>query len=115
MLLVAAGGGFGQGRRAADDLADLLGDLGLAGRVGLPGQALDQGLGVVGRRLHGPLSAGQLGGGRLQQAGVDPAGHVERQQLVQHRLGVGLEVVQRVQLGPVGGLLPPRPPAAAAG
>src|SRR4051812_15752548 len=37
---------------AADDLADLLGDLGLSGLVGLPGEVLGQLLGVVGGRLH---------------------------------------------------------------
>src|SRR5205085_1556142 len=37
---------------AADDLADLLGDLGLAGLVGLPREVLRQLLGVVGGRLH---------------------------------------------------------------
>ena len=58
---------------ATDDLADFLGDFGLAGRVGKPGERLDELSGVVGRRLHRALAGGVLGGGRLQQRVVDPA------------------------------------------
>src|SRR5690348_3078143 len=47
---------------AADDLADLLGDLGLAGLVGQPGVEADEVLGVVRRRLHRALSGGLLAG-----------------------------------------------------
>src|SRR3712207_2500628 len=48
--------GTGRDQRvgSADDLADLLGDLGLTSLVGLPGQVLGQLLGVVGGRLHRP-------------------------------------------------------------
>src|SRR3954467_4491013 len=88
----------GQGAGPTDDLADFLGDLGLPGLVGLPGQALDQRLCVVRRRLHRLLPAGQLRGRRLEQAVLDPAGHVQRQQLVQHGLGVRLELIQRQQV-----------------
>src|SRR3954447_11376600 len=94
-----------QGAGPTDDLADFLGDLGLPGLVGLPGQALDQRLRVVRRRLHRLLPAGQLRGCGLEQAVLDPAGHVERQQLVQHRLGVGLEVIQRQQVVRARGLI----------
>ena len=67
----------------ADDLADLLGDLGLADLVGLARQPLGQVVGVVGRGLHRPLAGGELGRRRLQQAVVDPPGHVPGQQRVQ--------------------------------
>src|SRR5918994_5718651 len=90
-VLFGGGGGLGQRAGPTDDLGNLLGDLGLPGLVGLPGQPLDQLLCVVGGRLHRLLSAGQLRGRRLQQAELNPAGHVERQQLVEHSLGVGLE------------------------
>src|SRR4051794_30056523 len=46
---------------AADDLADLLGDLRLTGLVRLPGQVLGQLLGVVRGRLHRPPPRRGLG------------------------------------------------------
>ena len=54
----------GSGERVgpADDLADLLGDLGLAGLVGLTAQGLDELFGVVRRRLHGAATGCVLGG-----------------------------------------------------
>merc|ERR1711969_403985 len=51
----------GQSAGAADDLADLLGDLRLAELVGLTGQRRGQFLGVVGGRLHGGASRRRLG------------------------------------------------------
>ena len=45
---------------AADDLADLLGDLGLPCLVGLAGEGADELFGVVGGRLHGPATGGVL-------------------------------------------------------
>src|SRR3954447_16253022 len=64
-----AGVGGDQRVGAADDLADLLGDLGLAGLVGLPGQVLGQFLGVVGGRLHRPPARRRLRGRGLQHGG----------------------------------------------
>src|SRR5680860_1429966 len=43
---------IGEGVHATDDLADFLGDPGLAGLVGNSGVLLDQLFGVVGCRLH---------------------------------------------------------------
>src|SRR3712207_5629309 len=79
--VVRAGGHEGVG--AADDLADLLGDLRLAGLVGLPGEVLGQLLGVVGRGLHGAPAGGRLGGRGLQHRRVDPGGDVLGQQCVE--------------------------------
>src|SRR5215470_15260873 len=83
--------GCGECVGAADDLADLLGDLGLAGLVHLAGEASDQLVGVVGRRLHGAPAGGRLRGRgfqqRREQSRVDVPG--------QQRLGVRLELVHR--------------------
>src|SRR5690606_39008369 len=65
--------------RATHDLADLLGDAGLACLVRQARVLLDEVLGVVGRGLHGLLSCGELGSSRLQQAVVDAAVEVLRQ------------------------------------
>src|SRR5579863_3326692 len=62
MTSLTFGDRFGQRVGAADDLADFLGDLGLPGLVGFPGEGLDQVVGVVGRRLHGTPPGGDLGG-----------------------------------------------------
>src|ERR671932_119708 len=67
IALSSAGGGVGEGVRATDDLADLLGDLGLAGVVRQPGVPLDQFVRVVGRGLHRSLARGELAGSRPQQ------------------------------------------------
>src|SRR6516164_2144856 len=45
---------LGQRVGTADDLADFLGDLGLAGLVGFKGELIEQLVGVVGGRLHRP-------------------------------------------------------------
>src|SRR3954453_7298021 len=68
------GGSVGVGQRvhAADDLADLLGDAGLAGLVGDLGVLLDELFGVVGRGLHRLLPGRQLGRRGLEQ-GVEDA------------------------------------------
>src|SRR5690606_17753198 len=66
-------GGLGQRVSATHDLADFLGDAGLAGLVRQSGVLLDEVLRVVGRGLHGLLEGSQLGSGRLQQTGVDAA------------------------------------------
>src|SRR5918998_595858 len=89
--VVGAGGHQRVG--AADDLADLLGDLRLPGLVGLAGQVLRQFLGVVRRRLHRPPARGRLGGRGLEQRRVDAGGDVLRQQRVEQGLGRGLELV----------------------
>src|SRR4051794_25053946 len=68
---------------AADDLADLLGDLGLAGLVGLPGEVLRELFGVVRRGLHRPAPGSGFRGGRLEHRRVDPGGDVLRQQGVE--------------------------------
>src|SRR4051812_14466608 len=83
----------------ADDLADLLGDLGLAGLVGLPREVLGQLLGVVGRRLHRPAAGCGLRGRRLEHRRVDPGGDVLRQQRVEQRLGGRLELIRRRDAG----------------
>src|SRR3954454_15881821 len=97
----AAGGrrsvvGAGRHERvgAADDLADLLGDLVLAGLVGLPGEVLRQLLGVVRRRLHRAAPGRRLRRCRLQHRRVDARRDVLRQQRVEQRLGRGLELVR---------------------
>src|SRR5687768_11947771 len=59
--------GIGKGVDATDDLADFLGNAGLAGLVGDSRVLLDELVGVVRRGLHRLLSGGQLGGGSLQQ------------------------------------------------
>src|SRR3954468_13459206 len=107
MSSLTPGGGIGQRVGAADNLADLLGDLSLAGRIGLDRVALDELGGVVGRRLHRPPARGQLGRRRLQQGVVDPALDVARQQRVEDLLGRWLELVerQRASLGLLLGLL----------
>src|SRR6185312_9304323 len=47
-------GRLGQRVRAADNLADFLGNLGLPCLVGVPGELVEQLIGVVGGRLHRP-------------------------------------------------------------
>src|SRR3954467_4140452 len=82
-----AGVGGDESVGAADDLADLLGDLGLAGLVGLPGQVLLQFLGVVRRGLHRSPARRRLRRRRLQHRREDARRHVLRQQGVEQRLG----------------------------
>src|SRR3954452_16662236 len=89
------GAGRHEGVGAADDLADLLGDLGLAGLVGLPREVLRKLLGVVGGRLHRPAPRRRLRGRGLEHRRVDPGGDVLRQQRVEQRLRGGLELVGR--------------------
>src|SRR5580700_4324099 len=87
--------GLGQRVGSADDLAYFLGDLGLPGLVGLAGKPLEQVVGVVGGRLHGPAAGRDLRRGRLEQRDVDAALHIPRQERVQHGLWRGLEFIQR--------------------
>src|SRR3954447_2386560 len=96
--VVRCGVGVGERVDASDDLADFLGDAGLAGLVGNAGVLLDQLFGVVGRRLHRPLAGSELRGGRLEQGEEDPRLDVLRQQAVQHSLGARLELVEREHL-----------------
>src|SRR3712207_626352 len=56
-LSVGGRGGLGERRSTTHDLGNLLGDLGLAGLVGLAGEPLDQLLCVVGGGLHRLLAA----------------------------------------------------------
>ena len=79
---------------AADDLADFLGDLGLASLVRQPGVGLDQVGGVVARRLHRPPARRRLRRGRLQQRGEDPRADVARQQRVDEPGRLRLELVR---------------------
>src|SRR5690625_4143077 len=88
----------GQGVGTRDDLADLLGDLGLPGLVGEPGVVADDVLGVLHRSVHGALAGGELGGGGLQQRVEHPGADVARQQRVQHPFGGGFELVQGQRL-----------------
>ena len=98
MSSLTSGVRVGERVDAADDLADLLGDLGLAGLVGDAGVLHYQLVGVVGRRLHRALAGGELGRGRLQQAVVDAA--LRRTAAAARRAPPRrrLELVQRQQL-----------------
>src|SRR5918999_2075972 len=78
---------------AADDLADLRGDLALPGLVGHSGQDLDQVLRVLGRGLHRPPPGRVLRRRRLEHRGVDLRGHVSGQEVVEDRRRPGLEDV----------------------
>src|SRR5690554_3085770 len=93
-----ASGGRGQRVGAGDDLADLLGDLGLARLVRQPGVVADEVFRVLGRRVHRTLAGCELGGGGLQEHRVDPARDVPREEGVQDDLRGGLEVVERQRL-----------------
>src|SRR5262249_59918077 len=77
---------LGQRVGTPDDLADFLGNLRLAGLVGLAAELLEQIVGVVGGRLHGAPPRRDLDGGALQQRVVDPVLHVPREQRIQHGL-----------------------------
>src|SRR5690606_28689165 len=65
---------------AADDLGDLLRDLGLAGPVVRAPEHVQHLAGVVRRVLHGRPPRALLGCSRLDQRAVDAVAHVERQQ-----------------------------------
>src|SRR5262252_956332 len=86
---------LGQRVGAPDDLADFLGDLRLAGLVGLAGELLEQIVGVVGGRLHGAPPRRDFGGGALQQRVVDPVLHIPREKRIQNDLRRRLEFVRR--------------------
>src|SRR5215475_2481210 len=86
---------LGQRVGAADDLADFLGDLRLAGLVGLAGELLEQIVGVVGGRLHGAPPRRDFGGGALQQRVIDPVLHIPREKSIQNGLRRRLEFVRR--------------------
>src|SRR6478752_3445927 len=96
---------LGQRAGAADDFADLLGDLGLTSLVRQAGVLLDELLGVVRGRLHRPLAGGELGRGGLEHAVEQPGVDVLRQQGVEHLLGAGLERVQRQEVVGIRALL----------
>src|SRR5690606_14040818 len=64
--------GVRQRFRATDDLADFLGDLRLASLVHLLRELLDQLVGVVRGRLHGPAPRRLLRRRRLKQRREDP-------------------------------------------
>ncbi len=101
---------------AADDLHDLGGDRVLAGTVHDAGEVLDQFLGVVGGALHRPLLDGVLAGRGVQQRGVDAGLDVARQQRVEDRARVGLElVVAGCSLAAAGLPSPPATVAASSG
>src|SRR4051794_20905833 len=97
-LSLTPGLGVGERVDASDDLADFLGDTGLAGLVGDAGELLDQLFGVVRGGLHRLLASGQLRGRGLEQGEEDPALDVARQQGVEHLAGLRLELVQRQDL-----------------
>ncbi|OEI69570.1 acetylglutamate semialdehyde dehydrogenase [Curtobacterium sp. ER1/6] len=84
-----------EGVGAADDLGDLLGDLGLTRVVRETGELADERVGVVTGGLHGLLAGGVLGSGRLQHGVEDAALDVHREQRVEDGVGVGLELVER--------------------
>src|SRR6478752_4914522 len=83
---------------AADDLGDLLGDLRLTRIVAQAGVVGDELVGVVAGRLHRLLRRGVLGGRRLEKGVEDAALDVDRQERVENRRGVRLEIVEREHL-----------------
>src|SRR5690625_3395455 len=93
-----AGTGGRQSVDTADDVGDLLGDLRLAGRVGLAGVHRDEVVGVVRRGLHRLLARRLLRRCGTQQGGLDPRVDVPRQQRIEHLLRARLELVQREDL-----------------
>src|SRR6478752_859854 len=89
LWLLAGGQRFG----ATDDLHDLGGDGVLASPVHHPRVALDELLGVVGGGLHGPLAGGLLGGGGVEEGGVDAGLDVAGQQRLEDLARRRLELV----------------------
>src|SRR6478609_1930057 len=84
---------------AADDLGDLLRDLGLASVVAQARVVGDELVRVVARRLHRLLCRGVLGSRRLEEGVEYAALDVHRQERIQHDARLGLELVQRVDGG----------------
>src|SRR5690349_5514092 len=80
VMLSVVRSGRREGIGSADDLADFLGDLGLAGLVGKSGVGTDQLGGVVAGRLHRAPACRRLRGGGLEQRREDPRADVTRQQ-----------------------------------
>ena len=76
-----------------DDLHDLGGDRVLTGPVHDDAEVLDELVGVVGCRLHRPLTERVLGGRSVEQRGVHARLDVARQQRLEDRRRVGLELV----------------------
>src|SRR6478736_2989495 len=81
---------------AADDLGDLLRDLGLASVVAQARVVGDEVVRVVAGGLHRLLRRGVLRGRRLEKRVEHAALDVHREQRIQHDAGLGLELVQRV-------------------
>src|SRR6478752_6282830 len=77
---------------AADDLGDLLRDLGLASVVAQAGVVGVELVRVVARRLHRLLCRGVLGSRRLEEGVEDAALDVHRQERIQHDARLGLEL-----------------------
>src|SRR5260370_38413520 len=77
---------LGERVRAADNLADFLGNLRLPRLVGVPGEPFEQLIGVVRGRLHRPSAGGDLGRSGGEQRGENPALDVPRQQGVRDLL-----------------------------
>src|SRR5919107_1531174 len=84
---------LGEGVGAANDLADLLRDLGLAGLVRFPGQVVDQVVRVVGRRLHRALPGRRLRRRGVEQGREHPRAEVLRHEPVEEHLRLRLELV----------------------
>src|SRR5205085_3569139 len=82
-----------QGFGAAHDLHDLGGDARLTQLVGVDGQVLDELLGVVGGRLHGPLACRLLGRGSFEHGCKDAGLDVAREQVLEDLGGLRLELV----------------------
>src|SRR5215469_3155027 len=78
---------LGQRVGTADDLADFLGDLGLAGLVGFKGELIEKLVGVVGRRLHRPPPCRDLRCRAFKQRVIDPVLHVPGQKSIQNGRG----------------------------
>ena len=93
---------------ATDDLHDLGGDGVLAGPVHDPAQVLDQLVGVVGGRLHGPLAGGVLGRGRSSMAARTSASSQLGKQPVQDLGRLRLELVVGLVARDAAGVPAPR-------
>ena len=89
----AAGRGSRESGGRADDVGQLTGDLGLPGPVVLPGQRLDEVVGILGRSPHGDHPGNLLADGRVQEALEQPHLERDRDDLFEDALGVGQELV----------------------
>src|SRR6476646_8682243 len=93
LRFLAKGSAVAEGFGTAHDFHDLGGDRVLAGAVHRAGETGDQVLGVVGGRLHGPLTGGVLRRRGVEQRGVHARFGVTREQPFEDLRRAGLELV----------------------